>query len=140
MEGEEQAVFNTGDGIRFRVAYLGLKETELGYFSILIHNTLLTRVVTAHSTHTGRPLRPGESGVVECLIPSLMLGSGTYSVMVDNGVYNFETGFFQSQDCVSHATHIEVRTNGMVLGVGVDEFQGSPHLSTWTVLPEEAGS
>jgi lipopolysaccharide transport system ATP-binding protein len=140
IDGVEQAVFNTGDGVRFRIAFKGLKQPGLAYFSILIHNMLLTRVVTAHSTHLGVPLSPGESGVAECIIPSLMLGNGVYSVMVDNGVYDFESRFFESQDCVSHATYIEVRTNGFVKGVGVDEFQGAPHLSAWAVIESEPRS
>ena len=83
------------------------------------------------------PLRPGESGVVECVIPSLMLGDGLYNVMVDHGIYDFAARFFQSQDCVSHATHIEISTNGQFKGVGVDEFQGAPHMSAWTVIGSE---
>lgn len=137
LEGDEQATFNTGDGVRFRIGYSGVATPELGYFSILIHNTLLSRMVTAHSTHSGEPLRPGESGVVECVIPSLMLGDGLYNVMVDHGIYDFAAKVFQSQDCVSHATHIQVSTNGQFKGVGVDEFQGAPHLSAWMVLGQE---
>jgi lipopolysaccharide transport system ATP-binding protein len=137
LEGGEQATFNTGDGVKFRIGYSGVASPELGYFSILINNTLLARMVTAHSTHSGVPLRPGESGVVECVIPSLMLGDGLYNVMVDHGIYDFDARFFQSQDCVSHATHIEISTNGQFKGVGVDEFQGAPHMSAWAVIGSE---
>jgi lipopolysaccharide transport system ATP-binding protein len=134
MQGQPQASFASGEGVRFRIGYDGVKDPRRGYFSILIHNTLLNRMVTAHSTHSGEPLLPGESGEVECVIPSLVLGDGLYNVMVDHGVFDFEPRFFQSQDCVSHATHIAVSTKGRIKGVGVDEFQGSPHPSTWTVL------
>lgn len=134
MAGDPQAVFNTGDGVKFRIGFKGLKEPGRAYFSVLIHNTLINRMVTAHSTHAGVPLGPGESGVVECVIPALMLGDGLFNVMIDTGIYDFESRFFQSQDCVSHATYIEVRTNGIVGGVGVGEFQGSVHRSNWSVI------
>jgi lipopolysaccharide transport system ATP-binding protein len=134
MSGAPKAEFNTGDGVRFRIGFKGLKDPSRAYFSVLIHNTLLNRMVTAHSTHSGVALGPGESGVVECVVPSLMLGDGLYNVMVDTGVYDFDSRFFQSQDCVSHATYIEVNTNGLVKGVGVGEFQGAVHVSNWSVV------
>jgi lipopolysaccharide transport system ATP-binding protein len=137
MAGERQAVFNTGDGVRFRIGFRNLKDPTRAYFSILLHNTLLQRVVTAHSTHLGRPLGPSASGVVECVIPALMLGDGLYNVMVDNGVYDFSTGYFESQDCVSHATYIEMQTGGYVGGVGLGEFQGAVHRTEWRVLSRE---
>ena len=134
MDGEPQAVFNTGDGVRFRIGFSGLKDPARTYFAILIHNTVLSRMVTAHSTHAGVPLSADESGVVECVIPSLMLGDGLYSVMVDCGLYDFDTQYFLTQDCISHATHIEVRTNDFVRGVGLDEMRGAAHLSAWSVV------
>lgn len=133
MDGDRQAVFNTGDGVRFRIGFEGLKDPSRAYFSVLIHNSRQERMVTADSTHVG-PLKPGSKGVVECTIPRLMLGDGLYSVMIDSGIFDFETGFFQTQDCVSHATYIRVNTNGYFKGVLFDEFQGCAHPTLWSVL------
>ena len=134
MAGEPQTEFKTGEGVRFRIGFKGLEDPARAYFSILIHNALMNRVVTAHATHSGTPLAPGASGVVECVIPALLLGDGVYNVMVDNGVYDFETKFFQSQDCISHATHIAARTADYVKGVGLDELRGAAHLTHWSVI------
>jgi lipopolysaccharide transport system ATP-binding protein len=139
LAGEPQAVFKTGDGVRFRIGFKGLKDPSRGFFSILIHNTTMQRMVTAHSTHMGQALGLDESGVVECVIPSLLLGDGLYNVMVDHGVYDFETKFFQGQDTISHATYIQMTTDGFVKGVGLDEFRGAAHLSEWAALGSDAG-
>lgn len=137
MDGSPGAEFNTGDGVRFRIGFKNLRDSARAYFSILIHNTVLNRMVSASSTHTGRPLAPGENGVVECVIPSLLLGDGLYNVMVDTGIYDFDTQYFLSQDTISHATYIQVRVNGYLKGIGLGEFQGAAHRAEWSVLPED---
>jgi lipopolysaccharide transport system ATP-binding protein len=134
MDGEPAAEFDTGEGVRFRIEFSGLTQPARAYFAVLVHNTVMHRVLTASSTHIGVPLQPGNSGVVECVVPRLMLGDGLYNVMVDSGVYDFTTQYFLSQDCVSHATYLRVRTNGLVKGTGVGEFQGAVHPSEWRVI------
>ncbi len=138
MDGSPRAEFNTGEGVRFRIGFAGVAHPSLAYFAILIHNTVVQRVATVHSTHVGTPLGAPRDGVVECVIPALMLGDGLYNVMVDAGVYDFESEFFQSQDCISHATYIQMRTNGLVKGTGVGEFQGAVHVAEWRVLSDRA--
>jgi len=136
MDGSPRAEFNTGEGVRFRIGYSGLKDPSRAYFAVLIHNTVLHRVVTASSTHTGEPLGAAPDGVVECVVPRLMLGDGLYNVMVDSGIYDTGLQYFESQDCVSHATYIRMWTNNLVKGTGVGEFQGAVHESEWRALPE----
>jgi hypothetical protein len=140
MDGTPRAEFNTGEGVRFRIGFKDLRDPHHAYFSILIHNTVMHRVVTASSTHIGRPLQPGGSGVVECVIPSLLLGDGLYNVMVDTGIYDFASGYFLSQDTISHATYIGVSLNGYLKGTGLGEFQGAAHRAEWQVLPEGSPS
>jgi fructose/tagatose bisphosphate aldolase len=79
-------------------------------------------------------LSVGSSGVVECVIPSLNLGDGVYSVMIDTGVYDFRSNKIVTQDTVPRATYIQVSVDGRVPGTGVDEYRGYAHLSKWAIV------
>lgn len=91
-------------------------------------------MVTADWTVLGYQMNIGTSGVVECIIPSLMLGDGIYSVMIDTGTYDFTTKSQVTQDCVAYATYIQVSLDGQLKGKGIDEFEGSVHRSDWSVV------
>ena len=95
LDGEQRAEFSTGDGVRIRIGYESLPFPDITYFSVLINNSAQDRVTTVYSTDNGRlPLEP--SGVIECVIPELMLGVGLYNVWIDCGKFDFEvTCLFQ---------------------------------------------
>jgi lipopolysaccharide transport system ATP-binding protein len=132
--GELCSNFRTFEPMRVRIGFAGVARPEEAYFSVLIHNSDNDRVLTAHSTHTGRHLSVGSSGVVECVIPSLNLGDGVYSVMIDTGVYDFRSNKIVTQDTVPRATYIQVSVDGRVPGTGVDEYRGYAHLSKWAIV------
>lgn len=132
--GELCSDFKTFDDMHVRIGFSGVARPGEAYFSVLIHNSDNDRVLTAHSTHTGRHLSVDSSGVVECVIPSLNLGDGVYSVMIDTGVYDFESNKIATQDTVPRATYIQVSVDGRVPGTGVDEYRGYAHLSKWAIV------
>ena len=94
-------------------------------------------MITAHSTHSGERLSISESGWVECVIPSILIGDGLYNVMLETGTYNTQMGQMISLDCVTVACHIRVRTDGYLKGVGLDEFRGSAHRSNWSTAKSD---
>ena len=132
LSGEPSAKFATGEGILIRIKFSQHPHPEHAYFSVLVHNSLQDRMITAHSTHSGERLPVSASGWVECVIPSILVGDGLYSVMLDTGTYNMQLGQMISLDCVTVACHIRVRTDGYVKGVGLDEFRGAAHKSNWS--------
>jgi lipopolysaccharide transport system ATP-binding protein len=138
LDGEYCARFKTFDGVKVRIGFAGIADPSRTYFSVLIHNSDQDRMVTAHSTHVGHHLSIDGSVVVECIIPSLLIGDGIYSVMIDTGVYDFDTNRMVTQDCVPRATYIYVSADGQFPGVGLDEYRGFAHLSQWTVAEQNA--
>lgn len=132
LNGEPSAKFATGEGMLVRIKFSHHPHPEHAYFSVLVHNSLQDRMITAHSTHSGERLPISESGWVECVIPSMLVGDGLYSVMLDTGTYNTQLGQMISLDCVSVACHIRVRTGDYLKGVGLDEFRGAAHRSNWS--------
>lgn len=133
LNGEPSAKFATGEGMLVRIKFSHHPHPEHAYFSVLVHNSLQDRMITAHSTHSGERLPIGGSGWVECVIPSMLVGDGLYSVMLDTGTYNTQLGQMISLDCVTVACHIRVRTGDYLKGVGLDEFRGAAHRSNWSV-------
>lgn len=138
--GELCADFRTFDEMRVRIGFSGLARPEEAFFSVLIHNSDNDRVLTAHSTHIGQHMGVRSSGVVECVIPSLLLGDGVYNIMVDSGVYDFDARRLTTQDCVPRATFIRVSVDGRVPGTGVDEYRGYAHLSEWNIVAADLES
>jgi lipopolysaccharide transport system ATP-binding protein len=138
MDGELCARFKTFDGMKVRIGFSGVADPANTFFSVLIHNSDQDRMMTAHSTHIGHHLGVGSSGVVECVIPSLLIGDGVYSLMIDTGVYDFEANRLITQDCVPRATYIQVSVDGRIPGTGLDEFRGAAHLSQWTIVEQNA--
>jgi len=132
--GAPRASFKTGEEVRFRIRYEGIEDPAHNFFAVLIHNSVQERVATLHSTHTGRPLNVNGSGIIECVVPSLMLGDGLYSIMVDSGAYDFRTRQHVSLDCVQHALYIRMSNDGLFGGVGLGEFQGTGSPSQWSLL------
>ena len=129
--GARCATFNIGDEVRFRIGYEGIDDPDNTYFSVLIHNSLQDRMATIHSTHMGCSLKIGPSGVVECLLPMLLLGEGLYSVMVDTGYYNFDMQTGRSRDCVTYALYIQVKNADYLKGQRTSETTGTPLRSQW---------
>src|SRR5262249_43716693 len=131
MDGAPCAKFRTFEGMRVRIGFSGHAEPAKAYFSVLVHNSDNDRVLTAHSTHVGEHLGVASSGVVECVIPSLLLGDGIYSIMIDSGIYDFEARRMITQDCVPRATYIQVSVDDQIPGTGHDEYRGYALLSKW---------
>ena len=131
--GAERGRFYTGEGVRFQIGFAGIRNPETAYFSVLIHNSVQDRVATIHSTHIGRHVGVSSSGIVECTVPSLMLGDGLYSIMIDSGHYDFDTNRMLSEDCVRHALYLRFENKGVFKGTGLGEFQGAGHKATWTI-------
>ena len=134
LDGSPCAKFTTFDGMRVRIGFSGLAEPEKAFFSVLVHNSDNERVLTAHSTHIGHHLDIGAEGVVECVVPSLMLGDGLFSVMIDSGIYDFDERRLVTQDCVPRATYIQVSVEDRIPGTGHDEYRGYAMLSQWKVV------
>ncbi len=134
-----KAEFVTGDHVKFVIGYKGLANPERSYFSILIHNILNDRMTTIHSTHNGDFEIRLKDGVVECLVPQLMLGAGLYSIMVDAGEYYPEIKTMESQDCISHAGYILLRDRADFVGIGVGDQRGCATPSVWTE-PDEGSA
>ena len=138
LSGERSAEFKISDGIRIRIGFDGIEDLTNRYFCVYFQNSANQRMITAHSTHTGKPIEIRESGVVECVIDSLMLGRGMYSLMLDTGTYDFETGAAVSEDCVPFATFVKVMDDGGVFkGIGLVEFQGAAHMAAWDTVQDD---
>ena len=133
LDGEQKAEFSTGDGVRIRIGYESLPFPDITYFSVLINNSAQDRVTTVYSTDNGRvPIEP--SGVIECVIPELMLGIGLYSVWLDCGKFDFESHAYFSYDSVPFATYIRIKDNGFIQGAPRSEFQGVVHRTEWSTI------
>jgi hypothetical protein len=120
--------------MRVRIGFSGIVDPANIYFSVLVHNSRGERVLTADSVVLGRHLEVKDSGIVECVVPSLLLGNGIYNVMIDTGSYFFETNKLITKECIPFATYFEVSTDGQVKGKGIDEFEGAVQLSDWSLL------
>ena len=120
--------------MRVRIGFSGLAEPEKAYFSVLVHNSDNERVLTAHSTHIGQHLDVGSDGVVECVVPSLLLGDGIFSIMIEFGVFDFTARRLVTQDCVPRATYIQVSVEDRIPGTGHDEYRGYAMLSEWKII------
>ena len=115
----------------FRIGYESLPFPDITYFSVLINNSAQDRVTTVYSTDNGRvPIEP--SGVIECVIPELMLGIGLYSVWLDCGKFDFESHAYFSYDSVPFATYIRIKDNRFIQGAPRTEFQGVLHRTEWS--------
>ena len=134
LDGGPCSKFKTFDGMRVQIGFSSVAKPEKAYFSVLVHNSDHDRVLTAHSTHIGQHLGVSSSGVVECVVPSLMLGDGFYSIMIDTGVFDFEARRMVSQDCVPRATYIQVSVEDRIPGTGHDEYRGYAILSQWKII------
>lgn len=135
LDGMPATAFQTGKGIRIRIGFRSVTAAN-PYFSVLIHNMYGDRVATLHSTHSGQPLRLcGGSGVVECVAPQLLLGEGTYWLMIDYGDFGGSRSTMTSLDCVSAAGKITVALDGYLSGIGLGEFQGAALKSSWSLQP-----
>ncbi len=139
LDGSPCAKFKTFDGMRVRVGFSGLAEPDKAFFSVLVHNSDNDRVLTAHSTHIGHHLTLGADGVVECVVPSLMLGDGIYNIMIDSGIFDFKERRLATQDCVPRATYIQVSVDDRIPGTGHDEYRGYAMLSQWKVVDKNQG-
>jgi len=137
MDGTPSARFATGRGLRVRIGFRDVRAPD-PYFSVLLLNEYGDRVATIHSTHTGVPLAVRGEGVVECEIPELRLGAGSYQVMIDHGSYGGSRALAVSLDCVPNAARIQVELEGWLGGVGLDGFQGAAHRSSWRRIAERA--
>jgi lipopolysaccharide transport system ATP-binding protein len=138
LDGGLCSKFRTFDGMRVRIGFSGHPQPEKAYYSVLIHNSDYDRVLTVHSTHVGHHLDLSSAGVVECVIPSLMLGDGIFSIMIDSGIYDFDTDCMTSQDCVPLATFIQVSVEDRIPGTGHDEYRGYAMLSDWKVIDADS--
>lgn len=130
-QSRPKAEFVTGDHVKFVIGYEGLANPERSYFAILVHNILNDRMTTLHSTHNADFEIRSKDGVVECLVPQLMLGAGLYSIMIDSGEYYPEIKTLESQDCISHAGYILLRDRPDFGGIGVGDQRGCATLSLW---------
>lgn len=138
-DGTPAREFYTGETVKVRIGYEGVTGSS-PYFAVLILNSFGERVLTVNSTHSGVPLEVPVRGAVECTIPDLRLGGGEYSVMLDYGRFlRLGRPPIRSIDCVPNATAITVSLNGYLRGIGLDEFQGAAHHSTWDVSGEALG-
>ena len=133
LDGERQADFSTGDGVRIRVGYEGLPFPEVTYFSVIINNSAQDRVSTIYSTDNG-PMTPEPSGVIECVIPELMLAVGLFNVWIDCGKINPEPEGYFSYECVPYATYIRIKDAGFITGAPRTEFQGVVHRTEWSAI------
>jgi hypothetical protein len=133
LDGAQKADFSTGEGMRVRIGYDGLAKPDETYFCLLIHNSAQERMTTIYSTDNGIEKQIGSAGVIECTVPSLMLNSGLYSVMLDTGTFDSTTWKFLSLDCVSFGTFIRITDTGKVKRPTLNEFQGVFHRSEWSV-------
>lgn len=124
--------FATGDEVRVRIGFAGLKDPHQTYFCVLVHNSAKERMTTVYSTDTVHPVVAARQGFVECVIPELMLPIGVYSVMIDCGSYFQDTGNYRSEDCVPFSTTIIIGDPGFIRGFPHNEFQGAVHRSTWS--------
>jgi lipopolysaccharide transport system ATP-binding protein len=140
MDGEPCARFRTFEGMRVRIGFSGIDDPANRYFSVLLHNSRGERVLTADSMVSGRNMDVKESGVVECVVPTLQLGDGIYNVMIDTGVYYFDINKLITRECVPFATYIQVSTDGQLKGKGIDETEGAVHLSNWRLLDDPKGA
>ena len=131
-QSRPKAEFVTGDHVKFVIGYEGLANPERSYFAILVHNILNDRMTTLHSTHNADFEIRSKDGVVECLVPQLMLGAGLYSIMIDSGEYYNEINTLESQDCISHAGYIHLRDRPDFGGIGVGDQRGCATPSLWT--------
>lgn len=122
--------FNTGESLVVRIGNEAATARN-PYFAVLIHNEFAERVATIHSTHNPTHFEWGQSDVVECIIPDLRLGEGTYRLMVDFGNYGGARALLTSLDCVPNAATIHVELGGYLSGVGLDAYQGAAHQSSW---------
>jgi lipopolysaccharide transport system ATP-binding protein len=129
-DGTPAARFATGAGIRFRIGFRGARAPD-PYFSVLLVNEFGDRVATIHSTQTGAPLDVSGDGVLECEVPALLLGEGSYRVMIDHGSFGGSRAAMMSLDCVPNAATLRVELHGYLQGIGLDAYQGAAHRSTW---------
>jgi lipopolysaccharide transport system ATP-binding protein len=135
-DGTPCSRFQTGDAVIFRIRFDGATSTR-PYFSVLLQNEFAERVATLHSTHSNAEFSVA-SGVVECRVDDLRLGDGRYWVMVDYGYYGGSRAMVTSLDCVSNAAQIQVDTGDYLGGIGMDQYQGAVHCSSWRLRADEA--
>lgn len=137
FDGEQRAEFSTGDGVRVRIGYEGLPFPDVTYFCVLINNSGQDRITTIFSTDNGSiTLEP--SGVIECVIPELMLGLGLYNVWIECGKFDPKSHAYFSFDCVPFATYLRVKDNGFIQGAPRTEFQGVVHRTEWSKIEAPA--
>lgn len=129
--------FRTGEPLVVRIGYQDASARN-PYFAVLIQNEFAERVATIHSTHDSAQFEWSKSGVVECCIPDLRLGEGTYRLMVDFGNYGGSRALLTSLDCVSNAAPIHVDLGGYLSGIGLDAYQGAAHKSDWSKVATTA--
>jgi lipopolysaccharide transport system ATP-binding protein len=127
--------FNTGESLVVRIGYEAATARN-PYFAVLVLNEFAERVATIHSTHNPTKFEWGQSGVVECVIPDLRLGEGTYRLMLDFGNYGGSRALLTSLDCVPNAATIHVELGGYLSGVGLDAYQGAAHQSSWKSIED----
>jgi lipopolysaccharide transport system ATP-binding protein len=131
--------FTTGESLTVRIGYNGVNVPN-PYFSVLIQNEFAERVATMHSTHNAAPLKSGRGGIVECVVPDLRLGEGTYRLMVDHGNYGGSRAALTSLECVPNAAAIHVHLGNYLGGIGLDAYQGAAHKSQWEYSPTGEGA
>lgn len=133
VDGYHCSSFNTGEDAKFIVEYEGLP-AQVPYLSILFSNMAGIRVLTINSTHSEPPIEMSTSGTVECVIPSLPLGDGEYSIMLDIGHYGGSNDNVVSMDCIPNAAKIRINWNSFKPGLSFDQYHGPTHSSHWERL------
>ncbi len=138
-DGTPANSFTTGESLVIRIGYEAATARN-PYLAVLINNEFAERVATIHSTHNPTHFQWGKSGIVECEIPDLRLGEGTYRLMVDFGNYGGSRATLTSYDCVPNAATIHVELNEYVGGIGMDAYQGAVHKSLWYPFEDDLRS
>jgi lipopolysaccharide transport system ATP-binding protein len=129
-DGRPASHFKTGETLMVRIGYKAAHVNN-PYFAVLIQNEFAERVATIHSTHAPALFDFRQSGYVECVVPDIRLGDGTYRLMLDFGNYAGTRALLTSLDCVPNAVQIHVELGGYLNGIGLDAYQGAVHKSSW---------
>jgi lipopolysaccharide transport system ATP-binding protein len=79
VDDVERYRFQTGETVRFRLAYEVLFEVPCLYVAVLLHSgTTRETLATLRHVVSSTPLAQGDRGVVEVTVPTLPLRAGTY--------------------------------------------------------------
>lgn len=132
-DGTLSRVFDSGEEMRVRIGYKNLR-AQVPYFSVIIYNMGGINVLTTHSTHSEEGLELEPEGVVECRLPSLPLGDGEYSLMLDFGHFGGTNDLVRSLDCIPDATRIKISWNDFMPGLSCDQYQGAILPVEWSAL------